>query len=72
MAAPPAPSTFCSYEVDMYPKVTRELIAEINRCTELLNDKGYESVDPLHAVACRSNTARIELISELLDTDQDT
>ena len=53
-------------------KVTRELIAEINRCTELLNDKGYASVGSLHAVACRSNTARIELISELLDTEQDT
>ena len=53
-------------------KVTRELIAEINRCTELLNDKGYASVDSLHAVACRSNNARIELIAELLDTSENT
>ena len=49
-----------------------ELIQEIQMCTQLLGDKGYGNVDSLHAVACRSNNARIELITELLDTVQDT
>ena len=60
----------CSSE--LYRKIndnhnTGLVIDEIKICNSMLGSE-YSSVDSLHAVTCRSNTARLELISELLDT----